>query len=56
VGEGQAMTLATSHQGAYTYRIEGKYVIQFRANGERVGYLCTIGAWQREFHKITDKT
>ena len=31
-------------------------VIQFRANGERVGYLCTIGAWQRTFHTIADKS
>lgn len=47
--------LATSHDRAFTYRIEGNYVIQFRANGERVGYLCTVGAWQRTFHTITDK-
>ncbi len=31
------------------YRLEGDYVIQFKADGRRVGYLCSLAIWERSF-------
>jgi len=45
--------LGTSHQGKYEYYSGNLYVYQFKA-GVKLGWLCSLPAWERTIYKILD--